>query len=60
VEVFAATIHPSNDPKKNKTNPSGYFIMARLISPSFIANLEKISSSKIELVNANFSKEQRY
>ncbi len=58
VEVFAATIHPSNDPKKNKTNPSGYFIMARLISPSFIANLEKISSSKIELVNANFSKEQ--
>ncbi len=58
VEVFAATIHPSNDPKKNKTNPSGYFIMARLISPSFISNLEKISSSKIELVNANFSKEQ--
>jgi len=57
VEVFAATIHPSNDPKKNKTNPSGYFIMARLISPSFIANLEKISSSKIELVNVNFSKE---
>ena len=24
VEVFGATIHPSNDPKKNKTKPSGY------------------------------------
>ena len=28
VEVFGATIHPSNDPKKNKTKSSGYFFMA--------------------------------
>lgn len=25
IEVFGATIHPSNDPFKNKTKPSGYF-----------------------------------
>ena len=31
IEVFGATIHPSNDPKKNLTKPSGYFFMARLI-----------------------------
>lgn len=54
VEVFAATIHNSDDPKKNKTKPMGYFIMARLLDKSFIENLNKISSSKIELVDNNF------
>lgn len=55
IEVFGATIHPSNDPKKNKTNPSGYFIMARLLNSKFIQNLERISNSKIEFANTNSS-----
>ena len=54
VEVFGATIHPSDDPKKNKTLPSGYFIMARLINGSFLQNLNKISNSKTQLVASNF------
>lgn len=58
LEVFAATIHPSSDPKKNKTIPSGYFIMARLLNQSFTTSLEKISSSRIKLVNANFTPQQ--
>ena len=50
VEVFGATIHPSNDPKKYKTKPSGYFFMARLLDKSFFTSLGNISSSKVNLV----------
>ncbi|MFV8369249.1 ATP-binding protein [Flavobacterium sp. LB2R40] len=51
VEVFGATIHPSNDPKKNKTKPSGYFFMARLLDESFFTSLGIISSSKVNLAS---------
>ncbi len=50
IEVFGATIHPSNDPKKNKTKPSGYFFMARLLDQSYFQNLGGISSSDIQFV----------
>ena len=53
VEVFGATIHPSNDPKKNKSKPSGYFFMARLLDKHFFENLNQISSSKVSLVDPN-------
>jgi len=56
LEVFGATIHPSDDPKKDKTNPSGYFFMARLIDSRFITNLNKISSSSIQLENTDYQK----
>ncbi len=54
VEVFGATIHPSNDPKKNKTKPSGYFFMARLLDESFMSALGNISSSKVNLVSSDY------
>ena len=50
VEVFAATIHPSDDFKKDKHKPSGYFIMARLLDKNYFNNLQKISSSQASLV----------
>jgi signal transduction histidine kinase len=53
IEVFGATIHPSNDPKKNKTKPSGYFFMARLLDKNYCDNLNKISSSDVSLVQPN-------
>jgi signal transduction histidine kinase len=53
VEVFGATIHPSNDPKKNKTKPSGYFFMARVLEQSYFKNIGNISSSDIKLVALN-------
>ncbi len=53
VEVFGATIHPSSDPKKNKSNPSGYFFMARLLDKPFFENLNQISSSKVSLADGN-------
>jgi len=58
IEVFGATIHPSNDPKKDKHKPSGYFIMARLLDKEFIKNLEAISSSKISIVPKDFLQEK--
>ena len=48
VEVYAATIHPSDDPYKNKTKPSGCFFMVRLLDNEYFANFEKISTSNIE------------
>lgn len=48
VEVCAATIHPSDDPYKNKTKPSGCFFMARLLDNEYFANFEKISTSNID------------
>lgn len=48
VEVYGATIHPSDDPYKNKTKPSGCFFMARLLDNEYFANFEKISTSNIE------------
>ncbi|RDI57584.1 response regulator [Flavobacterium glaciei] len=53
VEVFGATIHPSNDPKKIKTSPSGYFFMARLLDESFLKRLGIISNSKIYLSSSD-------
>ncbi len=53
VEIFGATIHTSEDPKKVKTLPAGYFIMARLINRPFLENLDKISNSKTRLVAAS-------
>ena len=54
VEVFGATIHASNDPKKNKTEPAGYFFMARLLDKSFFNAVGNISSSKVSLAPGEY------
>lgn len=54
IEVFGATIHPSDDPKKNKYKPAGYFIMARLLDKDFIKKLEEISSSIVTIVPKDY------
>ncbi|RXR18423.1 response regulator [Flavobacterium amnicola] len=46
-EVFMATIHPSSDPNKTKTNPEGYFVMIRLLDKDYLKKLEEISTAKI-------------
>jgi len=53
IEVFGGTIHPSNDPKKVKSQPSGYFFTARLLDSNFFGNLEKISSASVSLSPSN-------
>ena len=53
VEIYGASIHPSNDPFKNKTKPSGYFFMTRLLDRDYFANIEEICSSKIKFYEGN-------
>ncbi|MGL2966773.1 ATP-binding protein [Flavobacterium sp. XGLA_31] len=53
VEVTGAAIHPSNDPLKNKTPTSGYFFAVRLMDQQFLKNLEKLTSSEIQLMDSN-------
>lgn len=50
IEVFGATVHPSDDPKKIKHNPSGYFFMARLLDKAYFKNLQKICSSNVDFL----------
>ena len=50
IEVFGASIHPSNDTFKNKTKPSGYFFVARLMDKNFLSNLESLTNTHINFV----------
>ncbi|BCY28566.1 response regulator [Flavobacterium okayamense] len=53
VEVFGATIHPSSDPFKNKTEPAGCFFMVRLLDNEYFADIEKITTSNIKFYKGN-------
>lgn len=53
VEVFGATIHPSDDPFKNKTEPAGCFFMVRLLDNEYFADIEKITTSNIKFYEGN-------
>lgn len=51
-EVFVATIHPTNDPLK-KTNPKGYYLIARKLDQPFLNELGKISNSTLKFSLTN-------
>ena len=51
IEVLGGTIHPSNDPKKIKTQPAGFMFMARLLDKAYLKNLEDICSSNVRLLS---------
>lgn len=54
IEVTGASIHTSiDDVFVRKTKPFGYFFVVRFIDKSFIKELEKLTSSKIEIVTNN-------
>jgi signal transduction histidine kinase len=48
VEVSAASIHPTFDRFRNKTEPSGYVFLVRLWDQSFKTKLSKITSSRVD------------
>ncbi len=48
-EVFGAAVHPSFDLHKDKTPPSGYFFVVRLLDESYIESMEKLTGSHITL-----------
>ena len=47
VEVMGATVHPSDDPEKENTEPSGYFFISRLLDREYIDNLAQISGAAV-------------
>ncbi|TBX69205.1 response regulator [Flavobacterium silvisoli] len=49
-EVTGAAIHPSDDPFKNKKQAAGFFFVVRLVDKKFLKDLEKLTSSEIELL----------
>ncbi|HMK07022.1 MAG TPA: CHASE4 domain-containing protein, partial [Flavobacterium sp.] len=51
VEVFGAAVHPSFDLLKNKTKPSGYFFVVRLINEAYLKDIEKLTGSNIQFAN---------
>ncbi|MFM9825737.1 ATP-binding protein [Flavobacterium sp.] len=51
IEVFGASIFPSDIAKRKIGKEFGYFFVGRLIEKSFIKNLESVSNSNIELVS---------
>ncbi len=57
IEIYGSTIHPSDDPFKNKTSLQGYFFMGKLVDKSYFSNLEKLSDSKISF-NSNFKNQE--
>lgn len=57
VEVFGASVHPSDDPLKNKTKPSGYFFVARILDESFVNEAKGLTKSDVFLVTKNSGQE---
>jgi signal transduction histidine kinase len=50
VEVFGATIHPTNDPQR-LTPPQGYLFVCKIWNEEFIKSFEEISMSKVSVVS---------
>jgi len=53
VEIYGATIHPSNDVNTRVTKPSGYFFIVRLYDREHFTRLQRISNSTISLTSLN-------
>jgi signal transduction histidine kinase/CheY-like chemotaxis protein len=53
LEIYGATIHPSNDALKNKTKPQGFLFMVKVLDYDSFKKLEKISSAKISFANSS-------
>ncbi len=50
VQVTGASIHPSEESKKNTAKPFGYFFVVRLLDKTYIEKLEELTSSQIQFV----------
>lgn len=57
IEVSGASVHPFADPEHTKTEPNGYLFVVREYDQRFLTELEKITSSKIELKSTDSTSE---
>lgn len=60
IEVYGATVHPSEDPFKNKTTPKGYLFMGKLLDNNYFAKLKGILNSEVEFLENENSKNDDY
>lgn len=52
IQVTGASIHPSEESKKNMVKPFGYFFVGRLLDKLYIEKLEELTNSQIHFVNS--------
>jgi signal transduction histidine kinase/CheY-like chemotaxis protein len=52
IQVTGASIHPSDESKKNIVKPFGYFFVVRLLDKSYLKKLEELTNSQIQFVNS--------
>jgi len=50
LEVYGASVHPSNDPQRN-TTPRGYLFIGRLLDRDYLHNLSVITGTQIAFIN---------
>lgn len=55
MEVWAATVHPTNDPRR-QTTPRGYFFAGHLLSKKYINELANLTNSQVRLSSHSPSK----
>lgn len=58
VEVMGATVHPSDDPEKDNTEPSGYFFISRLLDNEYTDNLKQISGASVYISQDTITSKQ--
>jgi len=50
LEVYGASVHPSNDPQRI-TTPRGYLFIGRLLDRDYLQNLSAITGTRIAFIN---------
>ena len=50
LEVYGASVHPSDDPER-KTTPRGYLFVGRLLDRDYLHNLSIITGTQISFIN---------
>ncbi|MCM4156831.1 ATP-binding protein [Gramella sp. AN32] len=48
IEIYAATVHPTSDFMKSKTNPSGFLVLMRVLDSHYYDNISSISSASLK------------
>jgi len=51
MEISFTSIHPTNDPKHNKTLPTGYLVVGRRLNLSYLNKMAEVFGSKVNLNN---------
>jgi signal transduction histidine kinase/CheY-like chemotaxis protein len=51
MEISFTSIHPTNDPQHNKTQPTGYLVVGRRLDLNYLNKMAEVFGSKVNLNN---------